>query len=795
VRLLNPARRGRLLRMASPRWLKLWIGSGFNPKVSERARVSSGAYAIRSSKTHVVAYVGESSRGTLWKTLLRHFQAPDSFRDVREAGIFTGDPRHYEVALHVTSKGHRPRAPAAGSSESKRLRELKRLGKRYTTEPDQRAMKAQADWIARLKPTINKDDGRAADLGAELREARARLQAEDEDDPFGLRRNPSNPVPPAALDDPEEFLFWARRLPEDVFIREDDRTFSIVADGRTLVYHLRSRELADWVRESWQAVRLDATLHGKVSELFGAPPVPAGEWGWSSMLSGAGAVYRKTQEDTLEDVAMTERGDGAKLLAQIANLGQAYSRGFAALKEAEKARRALGPSHALRVGDRVLWEGSRSDARGRSVRTANEGTIAELLPDDRLVVFPWVSKKRGGKQGLLEQSPVRVLAREVVLKPAAVEVDKSKRRAAPAPKKKEGAVATAVRGEPFAIYSAGRVIVRELGKVARTEEERAAVAALENSAADARDVRLAASLLRFGGKPDLAAELDRLVGGPPMSGSAVLRLVEAGPAHSLALGSMPLEGLEAARYLVDSGDLAVLPRQGRWPDRYVVTREGSKSLGTFESDDRGFLADSRWTGEALREKKAKAAAASVKPAGYGEIGKAGQVRMFNPSKHRGALVQLGLMTRLHVARGGAPLLVLGWSLRDAPILAYDEAGRLVVGYRGPVVRAADPSELREYKRTHWGAVGQGKVRDCGAAPAPLVSWGRASGVTYATRKGGDRAVVDYVHVFGEGGSGPVVLPSVVRHECAGGCGPKCAAAGAISLVGGSYRVTSRGIVG
>lgn len=704
VRLLNPARRGRLLRMASPRWLKLWIGSGFNPKVSERARVSSGAYAIRSSKTHVVAYVGESSRGTLWKTLLRHFQAPDSFRDVREAGIFTGDPRHYEVALHVTSKGHRPRAPAKGSKESKRLRELKRRGVKYTTAADQKALDKQAEWIAALRPTVNMDDGKAAaaDVAREVREAQARLRAEEEDDPFGLRRNPGR------RETGYHVLAWDgdHRTVQDFHGR-----FA----GKSKHYEKTKTAILAWAR-AWMAANKSRTVGRVAPDKYG-PHVSI-----EHVTRGVGSSFARWLGDgsggwepfSGEALSSGQKKPAAASAVAPVSVAEAYDVELRATLDAEEARGRLA-ARARR------WDLLRD--LGSSVDTP--AVALSAMADDHWSL-------------LLEHEA------------AAYEARKSERIAAAS----------------------------------------ASVAAPEFTAAEAKRLR-----------SGLAAQERE-----------DMRQIEAERAAGLRPGHVPLAGvaLEDARARTAAGaEVAEQAAAARWASGMAAVEQARVSALRGDADAASVAAYAVRQWASVRPSAARLdewdriaaelseleRGASVKPAGYGEIGKAGQVRMFNPSKHRGALVQLGLMTRLHVARGGAPLLVLGWSLRDAPILAYDEAGRLVVGYRGPVVRAADPSELREYKRTHWGAVGQGKVRDCGAAPAPLVSWGRASGVTYATRKGGDRAVVDYVHVFGEGGSGPVVLPSVVRHECAGGCGPKCAAAGAISLVGGSYRVTSRGIVG
>ena len=657
VRLLNPARRGRLLRMASPRWLKLWIGSGFNPKVSERARVSSGAYAIRSSKTHVVAYVGESSRGTLWKTLLRHFQAPDSFRDVREAGIFTGDPRHYEVALHVTSKGHRPRAPAKGSKESKRLRELKRRGVKYTTAADQKALDKQAEWIAALRPTVNRDDGKAAaaDVAREVREAQARLRAEAEDDPFGLRRNPGR------RETGYHVLAWDgdHRTVQDFHGR-----FA----GKSKHYEKTKTAILAWAR-AWMAANKSRTVGRVAPDKYG-PHVSI-----EHVTRGVGSSFARWL------------GDGSGGWEPFS--GEALSSG----QKKPAAASAAAPVSVAKAYDAELRAAVDADAELRA--TLARARRWDLLRD----------------LGSSVDTPASVLS-------------------------------------------------------AMADDKWSSLLKHEGAAYEARkSERIAAAFAPVAAPEFTAAETKRLRSGLAAQEREDMRQIEAERAAGLRPGHVPLAGvaLEDARARTAAGaEVAEQAAAARWASGMAAVEQARVSALRGDADAASVAAYAVRQWASVRPSAARLdewdriaaelseleRGASVKPEGYGELGKAGQVRMFNPSKHRGALVQLGLMTRLHVARGGAPLLVLGWSLRDAPILAYDEAGRLVVGYRGPVVRAADPSELREYKRTHWGAVGQGKVRDCGAAPAPLVSWGRASGVTYATRKGGDRAVVDYVHVFG-----------------------------------------------
>lgn len=167
--------------------------------------------------------------------------------------------------------------------------------------------------------------------------------------------------------------------------------------------------------------------------------------------------------------------------------------------------------------------------------------------------------------------------------------------------------------------------------------------------------------------------------------------------------------------------------------------------------------------------------------------------LLNPS----VLNQLGMLTRLDLADG----TVLSWSLRDAPVLAYDPqrtkaGGRcLVLCYRGRVVRPSTKAERREYLAKHWDAVPEGKVRDCGSAVGPYKSLGPSTSITYTTRKGAEAKLTDYVHPWGEGAMRRCVRPKVEEHACGRGCGPRCAAKGAIRLTGGTYSLEDRGIVG
>ncbi len=169
----------------------------------------------------------------------------------------------------------------------------------------------------------------------------------------------------------------------------------------------------------------------------------------------------------------------------------------------------------------------------------------------------------------------------------------------------------------------------------------------------------------------------------------------------------------------------------------------------------------------------------------------------NPGKEP-ALVQLGLLTRLDLGRGR----VLRWSLKDAPILAYDPSlvapggACLVIAYRdGKVCRTSTEAECEEYRAKHWGAVPIGHVRCLGRAVGPYKSLGPSVAITYTTKKGLDSKLVDYVHPWGEGASRRCIRPIVEEHACGKGCGARCAARGAIRLTGGTYSLENRGIVG
>lgn len=70
----------------------------------------SGAYVIRSRRTHETLYIGESHSGRLAATIKRHFYA---WKDSEERQHFTADPATVEVAVRVT-----PPAGAVGAQNN-----------------------------------------------------------------------------------------------------------------------------------------------------------------------------------------------------------------------------------------------------------------------------------------------------------------------------------------------------------------------------------------------------------------------------------------------------------------------------------------------------------------------------------------------------------------------------------------------------------------------------------------------------------------------------------------------------
>lgn len=104
-------------------------GLNYRPPCDERGefatwlhelRKQSGAYIIRSRRSHEVLYVGESHSGCLAKTIKRHFH---NWRDDAERVHNTYDRRGVEVAVRLTPP------PAAVGAQDNLIRRLEPRGR------------------------------------------------------------------------------------------------------------------------------------------------------------------------------------------------------------------------------------------------------------------------------------------------------------------------------------------------------------------------------------------------------------------------------------------------------------------------------------------------------------------------------------------------------------------------------------------------------------------------------------------------------------------------------------------
>lgn len=173
--------------------------------------------------------------------------------------------------------------------------------------------------------------------------------------------------------------------------------------------------------------------------------------------------------------------------------------------------------------------------------------------------------------------------------------------------------------------------------------------------------------------------------------------------------------------------------------------------------------------------------------------KRARARAASAPKPSGALVELGRLTELEWEEPGTrKLAVARWAFATAPILAEDKRRRLFVVYGASPAGKSGTSERVRYRVTHWGRAPRG-VQVAGAVlqgPHAVVL-GTGTRIVYTTQKGRDGAPVDYVHAWGEGAPrGTKWQAPVVVAQAQSGTGRRI-----VALVGGTYRVTARGIVG
>ncbi len=852
--------------MGTPVWQALMVRGELSPRLVADATDASGVYAVREKDSHRVVYVGESSRGVLWKTLLRHFQAPESFQRVRERGIFTGDPAKYEVAIEVTSRGPRPRPPAAGSPESARIKELRRRGVAFTTDADQKALDLQAEWLANLKAAghelLNVDDGLAFEDDTRACSA----CGGDGEDLMGepcevcggsgrvVKGNPGS-LFEGDEEDAKLFVRTAKKIEAPHIYgdgvpygnRAKDPPFSIIDKGAGQVWGIGSRDMADWIIDALRTARTDARAHAKPTDLVDAPPVPRGEW--FSRSSGEHAeVFRRDDTDrSTHFVAMAKTRDLAGLVVDLAQIGWSFRGDSDAMKAATAERKRLGVTHALRVGDRVTW--TMQDHRGWR---ENVGTVAELLRDNRVKLWPWQSGRRGGKSKTLQKEPTVVSAGFLELvppsppkkkpKPAARRPPKVTHTAPPSsntvPVGAKGVARLREKGDPVKRWLSSRrpssaddrqgwigYRGEALASHAYAKEKGASAEVLARIEEEYRAAERALGLLGVASFTLDLDEEDEAAAAASLAGEAVRVSLEAKQAaeavhkaaeavHAAAKAAVAPKPAGYGTEVTGKkkrGQLIMFnpsgPRDRAWVEEErarISTWSRDQLLSWLEWNDGGnrepdneedvthadlvdevmtLVEENRASPEEMRF------ASRRNPSRPKRSNPGAPVR--GPGLPAGGLVELGLLTLLEQEDGR----VLAWSLRDAPVLGYDTRGKLFIVYEpGRVIRPSNASELRSYDRTHWGAKGRGDCRGGGVVVAPFRSHGPGAVITYTTRKGTDRELVDYRHEWGEGGRGSFTPPTVVEHVCER-CGPKCAAKGAIGLAGGSYKVNDRGIVG
>lgn len=158
------------------------------------------------------------------------------------------------------------------------------------------------------------------------------------------------------------------------------------------------------------------------------------------------------------------------------------------------------------------------------------------------------------------------------------------------------------------------------------------------------------------------------------------------------------------------------------------------------------------------------------------------------------LVALGRLVCIEW-REGARKRHAAWSVRSAPLLAYESTlrrGSLLIVYAARRIGGASMRGAAEYARTHWGKLGDLSEHGGVTLEGKLRVLGPCHRVIYATRKGSDE-LVDYDHVFGEVENrvklSRFTAPSVCTSDEVG------VPRGTLQLAGGTYRVTSHGIVG
>ncbi len=795
------------------RWLPLIVAGGWNPELRRAFDRKSGAYAIREKKGRRVLYVGESHTDRGWKTLTRHFQ--DASGKFAQRSEFThARPVELEGALWLTSKGQpalnmqakqieRARASGYdpiddGKAEARATSGRdRRLGAKSSAaeDPDAFDFGANVENPARLYdvrgvlagcyrggPKNAPRDGAImrshyydvtdgpwgseTTLCGRIKDATARLGDLSEVGPatcplcvdrfekkaakgLAVRWDPraieENPPKPPAADRTVDIFTGRTRLDEGGKARRDWK-------GEA---EKSARELAECRRAASVAtaapVVVATPLHPKPAqrpEGYGATDARGQASMFKRNPSGRRGYYVQAWDgDHRTRDKMYGHASGKDLFHSMRKPeALAWARDWMATHKAQGRRREL------------------SDVNGPIVYV--EHVKAGGYPSR---VARWDGDGNGGWDPVEGEAVAKGKTSGSVDRASTAAVEQYYVRYAGTRGHLPRATAGMMPGRGG--WPVHDVDARDGGHIAFFTTREAAESAV-------RGGELAAhAALR-----PVAAPV-----APPPEPLEVLRSVEAGRAHSLAVADIPSRALPVAARLEAKGLLRRMPARGSWPDRFVVTSGGSHELGTFRSDDPGFREDSRRIGAAARASSAKLRAS--KPAGYGETetkGKrAGQVKMFNPSRE--ILTELGSLAEI-VYLEKKRRRVLRFGERSAPCLAFSSANpsRLVILFAPRVVGRASKEEHARYVRVHWGQLGKGQRVEGKSLEGKAPALGPVVEITYVTRKG-SAELVNWWHTFGDGGRGPFVAPSLIGEKHGGKL--------FVALRGGSYTVNDRGIVG
>lgn len=159
------------------------------------------------------------------------------------------------------------------------------------------------------------------------------------------------------------------------------------------------------------------------------------------------------------------------------------------------------------------------------------------------------------------------------------------------------------------------------------------------------------------------------------------------------------------------------------------------------------------------------------------------------------LIELGRLVRIEWRGPRRALRFAEWPMRRAPLLCFETTltrASLLIVYAPRKVGSATAAGVAQYARMHWGKLGRMQQVEGATLEGQLEVLGPCVRVLYATRKG-DSRLVDYDHEFGtvEGGRKlPRFTPPNVCTSRSPGV-PR----GTFQLAGGTYRVTTHGIVG